>query len=77
MSLSASGKRLAGFQGDGFFDERSHEHEVVVGASPVIGRGGGGGGFEPDVGDGLAVPAVRLEVFSNSDAETSNGELFG
>jgi hypothetical protein len=33
--------------------------------------------LSPDGGDGLAVPAVRLEVFVNTDAETSNGELFG
>ncbi len=40
--------------------------------SPVI-----GGEFEPDGGDGLAVPVVRLEVVGNSDTETSNGKLFG
>jgi hypothetical protein len=33
--------------------------------------------LSPDGGDGLAVPAVHFEVFVSSDAETSNGELFG
>jgi hypothetical protein len=33
--------------------------------------------LSPDGGDGLAVPAVHLEVFGNSDAETSNLKLFG